>query len=131
MNQSHARLITSKAECNSPAGNQVTGRPSLNRHQAYGREFDSRSTTVSRPVSLRECENDMAIDGMCGRCYEENVPIFPANCAEHPERLVNQSIGMYHCPDCGAMVMAGMEHPYLCQLCWDRKHPAFDQVSRR
>ena len=63
---------------------------------------------------------------MCGRCYDEVDTLFPANCAEKPELLRDQPLGMYHCPDCGAMVLAGLEHPRLCQRCIDRKHPAFD-----
>ncbi|MFA7100673.1 MAG: hypothetical protein WC196_02780 [Bacilli bacterium] len=31
-----------------------------------------------------------------------------------------------HCPDCGAMVVAGSPHPDMCQKCIDRRHPAFD-----
>jgi hypothetical protein len=62
---------------------------------------------------------------MCGRCYDER-PTFPANCAEKPERLAGAPLGQYHCPDCGAMVLAGLPHPELCQLCLDRKHPGFD-----
>lgn len=31
-------------------------------------------------------------------------------CPEQPERLLGQPIGMYHCPYCGAMQMAGMPH---------------------
>ncbi len=63
---------------------------------------------------------------MCGRCYDEVDEVFPANCAEKPEELIGQPLGMYHCPDCGAMVVAGMHHPDLCKRCLDRKHPAFD-----
>jgi hypothetical protein len=57
---------------------------------------------------------------MCGRCYAEDVEVFPANCAEKPEKLKGAPLGMYHCPDCGAMVIAGVEHPDLCQVCIDR-----------
>lgn len=64
--------------------------------------------------------------GICGRCYEEEVILFPANCNEKPERLLNAPIGMYHCPDCGAMVLAGQEHPELCDRCINRTHPGFD-----
>jgi len=64
--------------------------------------------------------------GMCGRCYAEAVEIFPANCAEKPEALAGQPLGQYHCPDCGAMVMAGIPHPPMCRVCIDRKHPGFD-----
>lgn len=28
-----------------------------------------------------------------------------------PQQLVNVPLGMYHCPYCGAMVMAGLRHP--------------------
>lgn len=28
----------------------------------------------------------------------------------HPQQLVGAPMGQYHCPYCGAMVMAGMEH---------------------
>ena len=63
---------------------------------------------------------------MCGRCYAEVTEVFTANCNEKPEKLINAPIGMYHCPDCGAMVVAGVEHPPMCKMCIDRKHPGFD-----
>jgi hypothetical protein len=63
---------------------------------------------------------------MCGRCYAEGVDTFPTNCAEKPETLLGAPLGMYHCPDCGAMVVAGIPHPDLCQMCLDRTHPGFD-----
>ena len=63
---------------------------------------------------------------ICGRCYDEVDDVFPANCNEKPEELTNQPIGQYHCPDCGAMLLAGLPHLDLCQLCIDRKHPEFD-----
>jgi len=64
--------------------------------------------------------------GMCGRCCADNVEIFDANCSEKPENLLGQPIGMYHCPDCGAMIMAGIPHPLMCKMCIDRKHPGLD-----
>jgi hypothetical protein len=67
------------------------------------------------------------IGQLCGRCYDDHVPLFPANCTEKPERFgPNSGLGMYHCPDCGAMLLAGFPHPDMCQLCIDRKHPGFD-----
>ena len=63
---------------------------------------------------------------MCGRCYDEVAELFPANCAEKPEKLAGAPIGMYHCPDCGAMVLAGLPHFELCKRCIERKHPEFD-----
>ncbi|MFA7100707.1 MAG: hypothetical protein WC196_02950 [Bacilli bacterium] len=68
--------------------------------------------------------------GICGRCYGEPVEVFPANCNEKPENLIGQPIGQYHCPDCGAMVVAGSPHPDMCQKCIDRKHPAFDLLKQ-
>lgn len=61
---------------------------------------------------------------MCGRCYDEG-DVYPANCTEKPEN-VHGPIGMYHCPDCGAMVLAGLPHPPLCKPCLERRHPRFD-----
>jgi hypothetical protein len=63
---------------------------------------------------------------ICGRCYDEVDELFDSNCPEKPEELIGQPIGQYHCPDCGTMVMAGMEHPKVCKRCAERKHPAFD-----
>jgi len=67
----------------------------------------------------------MSSNGTCGRCYTEGE-VFPSNCQEKPELLLHAPIGMYHCPDCGAMVLAGVPHWPLCKSCIDRKHPEFD-----
>lgn len=67
---------------------------------------------------------------VCGRCYDEVAETFEANCEEKPENLIGQPIGMYHCPDCGAMVIAGMSHPFLCGPCIARKHPGFDEEEK-
>ena len=61
----------------------------------------------------------MTADLMCGFCYrsthcDEPLVVSPARCAEQPETRYHQAIGMYHCPDCGAMLLAGMSHPALC-----------------
>ena len=63
---------------------------------------------------------------MCGRCYDLVYKLYPANCKEKPELLLGESIGQYHCPDCGAMLIAGVPHPELCELCLKRIHPIFD-----
>lgn len=63
---------------------------------------------------------------MCGRCYDEVEETFAPTCAEKPEELLGEPIGMYHCPDCGAMVIAGVPHPELCKPCLEGVHPAFD-----
>lgn len=33
------------------------------------------------------------------------------NCPHDPRELAGQPIGMYHCPECGEMVVAGIPHP--------------------
>ena len=66
---------------------------------------------------------------MCGRCYEEFETmgnLESSRCSEKPERLLGQPIGQYHCPDCGAMVLAGIPHPTVCHRCATRTHPSFD-----
>jgi NTP pyrophosphatase (non-canonical NTP hydrolase) len=39
-------------------------------------------------------------------------------CPEDPRRLEGQPIGMYHCPSCGCMVIAGMDHGPHDDGCW-------------
>lgn len=56
--------------------------------------------------------------GMCGICYNDEVELFPSVCKEKPE-TVHGPIGMYHCPDCGTMVLASFEHPSICAICRD------------
>lgn len=63
---------------------------------------------------------------MCGRCYDEVDEVYPANCPEHPEKLAGAPLGQYHCPYCGAMVVAGVPHPEICKRCLTRTHPGFD-----
>ena len=63
---------------------------------------------------------------ICCRCYTI-TEVFPAKCEEKPELLKDMPIGMYHCPDCGGMILAGLPHPPLCARCNDRKHPDFDK----
>jgi len=36
---------------------------------------------------------------------------FVENCPHDPRELLGQPIGMYHCPLCGMMVIAGFPHP--------------------
>lgn len=65
--------------------------------------------------------------GTCGRCYDTDVEIFLANCTEKPED-VHGPVGMYHCPDCGAMIIAGVYHLMMCKPCLERNHPLFDKT---
>lgn len=55
---------------------------------------------------------------LCGRCYDDVKveALVPASCSHNPEKTAG-AIGMYHCPECGAMVLAGYPHPMVCALC--------------
>lgn len=41
----------------------------------------------------------------------EQIRALPVECGYDPMPLLGQPIGMFHCPDCGDMVLAGMPHP--------------------
>ena len=60
----------------------------------------------------------------CARCVDFDVPLFTALCAEKPE--TQTALGMYHCPDCGSMVMGGLPHPDLCEPCNTRARVGYD-----
>lgn len=36
-------------------------------------------------------------------------------CNHDPRTMRNKPIGMYHCPECGVMVLAGESHPEICE----------------
>lgn len=55
---------------------------------------------------------------ICCLCYDEaGNDLRAAPCNEKPELLVGVPLGMYHCPDCGAMLCAGFEHGPMCEQC--------------
>ena len=56
----------------------------------------------------------------CAACLQE-FPLSEALCAERPETRIGQPMGMYHCPACGAMLVAGMKHPMICDNCQPKK----------
>lgn len=72
-------------------------------------------------------ENEEKQELICGRCYQVVDELFDANCYEHPELLIGYPIGQYHCPDCGAMVIAGLPHFKMCKPCLERKRELFDK----
>jgi hypothetical protein len=79
-------------------------------------------------IDLAGPEGDRSVqtDGpVCAFCYRNDVPIRAARCLEKPELLLGQPLGMYHCPDCGSMVLAGLPHPPLC----DEHQPCGTQSS--
>lgn len=64
---------------------------------------------------------------ICGRCHSEQQRLYTANCAEQPE-YAPAAAQRYACPDCGAVLHAGMRHPRLCRACMDRSHRVLDEV---
>lgn len=45
-----------------------------------------------------------------GGIQQPEVPIVSI-CPHDPRVLLGEPIGMYHCPECGEMVIAGLPHP--------------------
>lgn len=86
---------------------------------------DRENDTTGWPDALEEIEEIEHL-AMCGRCYAEVEEVFPATCLEKPEELVGVPLGQYHCPDCGAMVMAGLKHPPMCKPCVAMTHQGID-----
>lgn len=78
------------------------------------------------PDYVPEPPQDLPQGLMCGRCYDFVDEVFPAPCTEDPEALAGAPLGQYHCPDCGAMVVAGLPHPRVCRLCLERRAPGID-----
>lgn len=64
---------------------------------------------------------------LCGRCTDVVERLEPAACGHDPQTLRGKAIGQYHCPGCGAMVLAGLPHPELCGPCNRKCHPRFDR----
>lgn len=112
------------------------------------RQIDARMTlpdgdVVTMPVALWAHEWLQAIADMgaareegtgahdfwiCCRCLDEVDELVRPLCAsarEHP----GIPMGQYHCPDCGAMCVAGVPHGFVCRPCRDQQHPRFDGAS--
>ena len=43
--------------------------------------------------------------------FERHHGLAEIFCPERPELLKGAPIGMYHCPCCGVMLLAGLSHP--------------------
>lgn len=71
----------------------------------------------------KDMENVWSI---CARCSDINVPLVDSNCEEKPELLAGEPLGMYHCPDCGSMLLAGVPHPQICVPCSKRERVGWD-----
>lgn len=54
------------------------------------------------------------------------------SCRHDPKILSGAPMGMYHCPDCGTMVLAGLAHPNDedCRfMCADWEAPEYEETS--
>lgn len=80
-------------------------------------------------MHIPDGQEDMSMENIkiCCRCGEDVDELYEALCEEKPELLTNAPIGMYHCRDCGAMVIAGLPHGTVCLRCRDLNHPSFDK----
>jgi hypothetical protein len=67
--------------------------------------------------------------GICWKCMEwatrltrsVQVGEHKHECPHDPRTMAGKPIGMYHCPECGDMVLAGLPHPTEspeCEQCW-------------
>lgn len=63
---------------------------------------------------------------LCGKCFSEEAELFDSPCREKPELLRGTLMGMYHCPDCGTMLVAGFPHPKVCARCKEELTSAND-----
>lgn len=56
---------------------------------------------------------------LCALCWREADDKDPvtSTCGHDPVKLAASGLGMYHCPECCAMVLAGLPHGPLCRLC--------------
>ena len=55
---------------------------------------------------------------ICGYCFGVCDKLIESPCYEKPE-LNDNPVGMYHCPDCGMMIVAGMKHQLVCEKCYN------------
>jgi hypothetical protein len=91
-------------------------------------EFPTKSEETRTPDEIAQSYGYSSADAkVCGRCFEEVPELFAPLCKEKPEELLGAPLGMYHCPDCGTMVVAGVPHPTVCARCRDLEHPSYDQ----
>lgn len=75
-------------------------------------------------VAFRALTNDEtgAIRTFVYRVFENN-----GECTEHPEMLCGLPCGMYHCPCCMEMVVAGIPHPD--KSCYEEMHAEMQKES--
>lgn len=72
-------------------------------------------------VTADMSEEDIYGYNFCVSCNSNSSePLVEPNCLEKPELLINVPLGMYHCPDCGGMILAGVQHHEICKECWQK-----------
>ena len=85
-------------------------------NKAKQNQSDSDYPGCAGPLGCEDRKHDLndkkcTVD--CAEAYAEamNQPVNPNNCKHDPTTMKGQPIGMYHCPECGDMVLAGCSHP--------------------
>lgn len=98
-------------------------------YMIYGTESESKQYLAECIVHLREVAKAFGYERFhfATRTLNSDHPIFAGKnvtrfilfriyrnadfkCIEHPEMLLGCPLGMYHCPECGAMQVAGLPH---------------------
>jgi hypothetical protein len=66
----------------------------------------AKETLIEYVKKIEEEAYQQALDDV-----KEAVQCLPLECSFNPVHLLGEPIGMFHCPECGQMVLAGMPHP--------------------
>lgn len=67
---------------------------------------------VLHPYCLT-CNDELPNIALGTPIYDDELTHWPGpvSCPHDPRVMHGAALGMYHCPDCGAMVLAGYQHP--------------------
>lgn len=102
----------------------VRPRAALENFEEFFTSDDDYAINVQNSNEDQQQLESAVLQSFCARCLDECVELHPAQCREDPR--VSLARGMYHCPECGTMVLSGFEHPYLCKWCAALDHPLYD-----
>jgi hypothetical protein len=81
----------------------------------YGSSVNNRNLSNAGIIYLMQ--RKVVLLGMYIISYESVAMIMnnkideKLKCSHDPRQYKDMPIGMYHCPECGQMVVAGMKHP--------------------
>lgn len=78
-------------------------------------------TPEGHTLDVLDCVKPFTVCPRCGDGFDAGGAVCP-----HDPVKTEGSIGQYHCPECGSMVVAGCPHGLICGPCGKRQHPHFD-----